>query len=355
MPKVELHVGFSVASGVAGAHLQASEADDACMCVCSSCAHTGQHLEVVHSSDGLFRVVRELEGEQSISSACSSDLLCAIKGTNLVAWAVTDLSGEPYVQALPSIFKFPAQKICAGYAHFLALDSGGVAYAWGSSVLGGLHGQLGNGSMTTPTTATGDASPFTHPPAPIAALLGLRVTDIGCAGNYSIAVVDGCIVYSFGANSQGQLANAPHDRATPTPVPFDFDDDDSAGSRHLRVACGPHHAVAAFGPGAVWAWGDDAWGAVSGAPVDDSNILEIAAVSPHGTSCDKIVRTPVRVDLRPLLARAFAAESGGDPAPEAFDELSALDIQCGLFETRYSWLKHDVPQKEDASVRLAQE
>ncbi|KAJ3229996.1 hypothetical protein HDU81_004829 [Chytriomyces hyalinus] len=170
----------------------------------------------------------------------------------LLQWGLSQFSPSDCAQQTLEPVQLPSPssvtrivKLCAGYSHYLGLSDRGQLLSWGQN---DLHGQLGHGHMNTQE----------HAPSLVEALDGLTVTDIGCGGNHSVAVVDGSIVYTFGSNSHAQLGRSrKHAQALPTALSFDFGED------AMRVACGDRHTVAYSGR-SVWGWGDNTWGALGG-------------------------------------------------------------------------------------------
>ncbi|KAJ3005331.1 UNVERIFIED_CONTAM: hypothetical protein HDU68_004654 [Siphonaria sp. JEL0065] len=185
----------------------------------------------------------------------------------------------------------PILKLVGGYSHFLALCKDGNVLSWSDgSGNGGLHGQLGNGSMVMKASGAGETLFQSNSDTDhvwmangtqfVDALLGLRVTDIACGGNHSVVIVDDCFVYTFGSNSHAQLGRRSKNTANfafPTPLNFDFGD--SSGFNRLVASCGDRHTVVACerfsGGGAqVWGWGDNEWGALTGSVAQDNDEKE---------------------------------------------------------------------------------
>lgn len=139
-------------------------------------------------------------------------------------WPPSPLVSASYVVRRPG-------EVAAGHAFSIALDSAGVAWAWGANA----SGQLGDGTTTSrPYLArVANSSGLTRIAAGNAHVLALRV--------------DGR-VWSWGANDSGQLGDGSNvARATPALVPG------LAGI--VAVAAGARHSLALDASGRVWAWG----------------------------------------------------------------------------------------------------
>jgi alpha-tubulin suppressor-like RCC1 family protein len=98
--------------------------------------------------------------------------------------------------------KSPMVSLDAGYGFVIALAADGTLHGWGRNS----HGQLGNGTRSLVT-------------APIRVRLphGAKAKTISVAGNSVLAVTTGGRLYSWGANTFGQLgAGTTKDRKRPT-------------------------------------------------------------------------------------------------------------------------------------------
>src|SRR5262249_54015113 len=92
--------------------------------------------------------------------------------------------------------------LAAATSHSLAIRNG-IVYSWGSNS----KGELGQGT----------ASPSSHL-TPVPAINLSSVSQIAGGGTFSLALSNG-VVYSWGANSSGQLGDGTMtDRATPMPI-----------------------------------------------------------------------------------------------------------------------------------------
>jgi len=127
--------------------------------------------------------------------------------------------------------------IASGYAHNLALTSGGAVYAWGAN----LNGQLGDGNKPTNTYT------------PVQVLTG--VAEIAGGDSHTLVVRTGGSAYVWGKAGFGSQTGT--DNTTPTAVTTD-------GSTIMtgvsKVACGSQHNVILKTDGTVWTWGDNTSG-----------------------------------------------------------------------------------------------
>jgi alpha-tubulin suppressor-like RCC1 family protein len=140
--------------------------------------------------------------------------------------------------------------ISAGGAHALALKNDGTVWAWGSNS----DGQLG---LASPIGVNSNV--------PVQ-VLGLPPTIIGVAGGgaASYALDNNGVVWAWGSNSNGQLANAtPIGSDNPVPAPVvGF----PGGVTVTAIAGGGSHALAILSNGFVWAWGSNSNGQLGPVP-----------------------------------------------------------------------------------------
>ena len=132
-------------------------------------------------------------------------------------------------------------------------------------------------------------------PAPVN-LSQANVSGVALGWGHSLAVTSRGRVYAWGANDYAQLGGgarfpgAMERLSTARPVPI---------SRPVvAVAAGAHHSVALCADGAVYAWGDNAWGQVgTGEPAFADGLLTAAAArSRHQRHVPaRIVTNPARV------------------------------------------------------------
>ncbi|GJQ87441.1 hypothetical protein Trydic_g19206 [Trypoxylus dichotomus] len=131
------------------------------------------------------------------------------------------------------------KQIVTGHEHCLILDSNGDVYSFGC----GLRGQLGHGTLENETN-----------PTLIEALAGIKIEKIAAGGWHSCAISVTGDLYSWGWNSNGQLAipTAENISVLASPQPIYFEDPDCNVD---DVVCGSKHTVARIGNqfyGAGW-------------------------------------------------------------------------------------------------------
>jgi len=155
--------------------------------------------------------------------------------------------------------------IAAGYAHSLAVQSGGV-WAWGFNY----SGQLGNNSTTDSLV-----------PVALTGILSSGVTAIAAGAYHSLAVQSGS-VYAWGYNVYGELGN---NSTTDSHVPVALASPLNSGV--TAIAAGAFHSVAVQN-GGVYAWGLNNFGQLGNNStanrstpihVDPTDLSSIVAVS----------------------------------------------------------------------------
>ena len=133
--------------------------------------------------------------------------------------------------------------VAAGGFHVLALDETGVVWAWGD----GSNGVLGTGDTADVVTPTRTDAPWTAD--------GRTITDVTTFGDVSLARDDTGNLWSWGADDRGQLGqHEANSGSVPGPVARDWADESGAVT---DVAAGGQHALAVDGSGVVWAWGSN--------------------------------------------------------------------------------------------------
>jgi len=129
--------------------------------------------------------------------------------------------------------------VAAGDAHSLALRSDGAVFAAGDN----WAGQLGNGG----THATGAGAPTR-----VASLPPVAAIAAGCS--HSLALTSGGTIWAWGNNSSGQLGiGTTVSRTTPAAI-------NVSGVVFTAIAAGCFHSLALDSTGAVWTWGANSQG-----------------------------------------------------------------------------------------------
>ncbi|BDR52164.1 hypothetical protein KIM372_00710 [Bombiscardovia nodaiensis] len=184
----------------------------------------------------------EVAAGYSHSLVLSEDGKVYAAGTNYFGEVANDTNVRDYRTAIP--VNLPAGKtfvhIAAGKYFSLALSSDGVLYTWGYNNVG----QLGNGNMTNHADLQ-----------PVSVRAGLTFTQIAARSNYAAAISDDGAVYTWGANSSGQLGTGDyvmHSQPTVIALPF--------SQRAASISTGESHMIALTTTGDMYAWGKNTYG-----------------------------------------------------------------------------------------------
>jgi alpha-tubulin suppressor-like RCC1 family protein len=235
--------------------------------------------------------------------------------------------------------------IAAGGAHSLALDSRGVVWAWGANSDGQLGlGNLNNAVFALQITFSGD---------PV-------ITAIAGGGFHSLALDSAGNVWAWGNNHRGQLGISSFDANRNTPVKLTFF---PPNTRIVAIAAGGEHSLALDSAGNVFSWGANTLGqlgngqnidqfAPTGAifPVGTPRILSISAGGSHNLVVDADhnvwawgangqgqlgnrqlsapINAPVRADF-PQGTRIVAVAAGGFHSL-ALESQSIFDLEAVL-------------------------
>ncbi|XP_066574471.1 probable E3 ubiquitin-protein ligase HERC3 [Amia ocellicauda] len=135
--------------------------------------------------------------------------------------------GEPNKsspQFLKSLSEIPLAQISAGGDHSFALSLSGAVFGWGKNNAG----QLGLGD-------TEDRSA----PTPVNSLALKKTVSISCGGEHTVVLTKDGLVYTFGLGSSGQLGhNSDRNELRPRLVA------ELWGVRVTQIACGRNHTMA---------------------------------------------------------------------------------------------------------------
>ena len=161
--------------------------------------------------------------------------------------------------------------LAAGFYHTVALKNDGTVWTWG----GNDNGQLGIGSTMNPAGTT--ILPV-NTPSQVVSLSGV-VTAIAVGAHHTVALKSDGTVWTWGANSQGQLGDgSTTDRSTPVQA--------TALPLIRAVAAGSYHTLAVDNDGTVWSWGYNAYGqlgdgssAAQNTPVQISGLTGVSALT----------------------------------------------------------------------------
>jgi alpha-tubulin suppressor-like RCC1 family protein len=190
--------------------------------------------------------------------------------------------------------------IAAGDTHALALTAGGEVWGWGENQ----WDQTGWRGEECRNISTDRSNAFVR--TPLRVQLPTRATAIAAGGTHSLALAEDGLVWSWGANTFGQLGNSlPGDKHfIPVQVSGIAGVTAIAGGESTSIAVAREPA----GQETVWIWGRGASGATcqfaSGTPYQTTSPCSVAPVSVTGlpgataaaarTSAVKKVSTPLR-------------------------------------------------------------
>ncbi|CAN5489301.1 T9SS type A sorting domain-containing protein [soil metagenome] len=162
-----------------------------------------------------------------------------------------------------------SQSITAGgyYSHTLCND--GSRMSWGYN----LDGELGDGTFSNRAV-----------PVQINSIIG--ITDIsGGLGYHSLALRNDGIVFSWGANFNGELGNGISGPGITSNIPVQV----STLTNVIAVSAGNNHSVALKSDGTVWTWGTNTEGELgdgtnsnSNIPIQISSLTNIIAIAAGG-------------------------------------------------------------------------
>jgi alpha-tubulin suppressor-like RCC1 family protein len=185
-----------------------------------------------------------------VAVAAGADHTCAVtSGGALQCWGRNDYGqlgdGTTTARLTPATVSGLGSGVLAVAAsadHTCAVTSGGAVWCWGYNV----NGELGDGTTTqrlTPVAVSG---------------LGSGVVAVAAGGpwaySHTCAVTSGGAVQCWGYNYYGQLGDGTQTRrTTPTAV-------SGLSSGVVAVAAGANHTCAVTNGGAVWCWGENAYG-----------------------------------------------------------------------------------------------
>ena len=191
-------------------------------------------------------IIQRLTGVSTLAAGGQHSLAIRVDSNNLpsvVAWGANDAGQLGNSTTTPSTSPVNvntalsgATAVATGYAHSVALKTGGTVWTWGSN----LFGQLGDSGTANRAI-------------PVSVSLQGAATQITTGLYHTLALV-GDSVFAWGSNSAGQLGDGTSaDRNTPVQVP--------GLSGISKIAAGAHHSLAMNATtGQVWAWGRNDYG-----------------------------------------------------------------------------------------------
>jgi alpha-tubulin suppressor-like RCC1 family protein len=164
---------------------------------------------------------------------------------------IADRSATPVLVSLPGPAALPhdaGHTLAGGNDHFCVVmaDASSTIRCWGG---GNGHGQLGNGSTTSPGST----------PVAVTGLTGAVAVSAGY--EHTCAVLSTGQVACWGSNFLGQTSDPTQD-LNPTPVLA------PGITTATAIAAGMTHSCAVIEGGAVWCWGDNVAGQLGRGTVD---------------------------------------------------------------------------------------
>ena len=152
--------------------------------------------------------------------------------------------GDEQSQLLPKkVEALAGQRVVtvfAGACHSFAITADGAVWSWGD----GNHGKLGHGDQQNQLL-----------PKKVEVFAGQRVVAVSTGNNHSLAHTADGALWSWGDGVFGQLGHGDQqDQLLPKKV------EALAGQRVVAVSAAINHSVAITADGAVWSWGDGAYG-----------------------------------------------------------------------------------------------
>jgi alpha-tubulin suppressor-like RCC1 family protein len=148
-------------------------------------------------------------------------------------------------------------QVAAGFAHGLAVRSGGTVWAWGYNG----YGELGDGTATNSST-----------PLQVTGLTG--VTQVAAGTFFSLALRSDGTVWAWGRNSNGQLGRGTISDHEHTPVRV------RGLAGVTKISAGTGFALALRSDGTVWAWGVNSSGELGNGTTTPSSVpVKVAGLS----------------------------------------------------------------------------
>lgn len=192
-------------------------------------------------------VVSATPGFKPVQISCSRGddcFLALLPDSSVWGWGFnTPFQTNDVPVQVPTRGSFVA--VSAGDSHFLLLGTDGRVWAWGDNSFG----QLGNGSAERA---------FAQVPALVNGLM--NIIQISTGGDFNVALDHDGIVWVWGDNTSGELAQP--ESAPPLVAPGPFDVSMSATPLPVSglppivaVSAGSSHVLALAQDGLVWSWG----------------------------------------------------------------------------------------------------
>jgi alpha-tubulin suppressor-like RCC1 family protein len=194
------------------------------------------------------------------------------------------------------------KQIAAGYDHSCAIASNNKAYCWGD----GQYGQIGNGSLESPTSPVAVAQGEMP--------TGATIRQIAVGSNFTCAVASDDKAYCWGNGTSGRLGNGTtDDKSTPVAVSQGAM---PAGATIRQLVIGNTHACAIASDNKAYCWGSGGSGRLGNA--SSSNRETPVAVSqgaiPAGATAQWIAAGDNHTCLIASDSKAYCWGSGANGA-----------------------------------------
>lgn len=152
------------------------------------------------------------------------------------------------------------------FAASAAASSPATVMGWGLNEFG----QLGNGSLTGPSTCEGSLACALAPvPASLSLPAGVTVTQVAGGNEFSLALLSDAKIMAWGDDGAGQLGDASTFTSdVPVPVSLTL----SSGTTVRAIAAGGIHGLALLSNDKIMAWGDNAYGQLGDGSTTSSDV-----------------------------------------------------------------------------------
>jgi alpha-tubulin suppressor-like RCC1 family protein len=237
----------------------------------------------------------------------------------------------PLAVALPGA-SGPVVQIAAGASHSLALTSTGQLYAFGSNRFGQLGDAIASGTLSPTPTPTQVSLPGASGP----------VIQIAAGGFHSLALTSTGQLYAFGSNAYGQLGNE-HGEATPNPTPT-LVSLPAGAAPIVQLAAGADDSLIVTASGQLFTFGANTFGQLGNAVNSASSLPNprpTLAGLPPATTIDLVARGSSAEHSLALTAD-LAVLNGVLPAGQVGVPYSASAAAAGGGGT-YSWSASGLP------------
>ena len=129
------------------------------------------------------------------------------------------------------------KQIASGVNHMAAIKTDGTLWAWGRNS----YGQVGDNRTT---------NSISHPRTPVTTFAGgTNWKQVSCGSNYTAAIKTDGTLWTWGANSFGQLGTNTTTRSNTPVTTF------AGGTNWKQVSCGSNYTASIKTDGTLWVWG----------------------------------------------------------------------------------------------------